>query len=169
MTFLSFCTFWIWLAFLSIFDLWAFMCSFFFLDRASLARHLFSLPHCGSYFFGMPSFLSTSPWVMLLWHAIFPLFFFSIAISFCINVWERWIIFKSIDLVKMKDEWMVWKWTMNMCTWSRSCKHEKQLKMVTKFDKAQNDNKQHVWMVDHSSLHAYGFDRCFLSLRNFLF
>ena len=90
--------------------------------HASLACHISSLPHCGSCFFGMPSFL---------------FLFFSIAISFCMNVWERWIIFKSIDVVKMKDEWMVWKWTMNMCTWSRSWEHEKQLKVVTKFDKAQ--------------------------------
>ena len=65
--------FWIWLAFLSIFDLWAFMCS------------LFS-------------------WFVLLWHAIFSFYltvghaslachlsslFFSIAILFCINIWER--------------------------------------------------------------------------------
>ena len=46
-----------------------------FLGCASLARHLFSLAHCGSCFFCMPSFLSFSMWVMLLWHAIFPLFF----------------------------------------------------------------------------------------------
>ena len=92
----------------------------FFFGCASLARHLFSLPHCGSCFFGMPSFLCTSLWVMLLWHDIFPLFFFSIAISFCMNVWQRWITFRSINVVKMKYEWLVWKWTMNVCTWSRS-------------------------------------------------
>ena len=45
-------------------------CALFF-GRASLACHLFSLPRCGSCFFGMSSFLSL---------------FFSRAISFCMNV-----------------------------------------------------------------------------------
>jgi len=71
------------------------------LNMASFSLFLICEPSCahiffGSCFFGTPSFLSTSMWVMLLWHAIFPLYltlghaslachfsslFFSIAIS----------------------------------------------------------------------------------------
>jgi len=125
----------------------------FFLGRASLARHLFYLAHCGSCFFGMPPFLSCSLWVMLLWHVIFPLFFSFYRDSPCpffvIKTRER-----PIHIVEHFMGWMdgtvltsfrsIARGYM-VCTWILIMKAWKDFSWGSQqFDRAQCKDNQHM-------------------------
>ena len=96
---------------------------------------------------------------MLLWQAIFSLFGATIV--------EHYISFQGYSKREFTKTWSIY-WWMGMCTclWSR--KHEEILIKVTRFDKTQQNDKQHMYKV-FSWCMTYDFGRTCLSLRNLPF